>query len=627
MQAHFLKTATLAMLLGISTSLVAHGQTAGTSPVYQTQPGPNSLSIYEKFTTILQHSARIKKVLDFDADVIQIDPVQGHPDQVTVYALKTGITTVTLIDEFDQFMKVEVLVKGDVRHLESYLRRLYPNDAIKVEEIKGAVLLGGWVTRPEHINEIFSIAEQFYPNVLNHMRIGGVQQVMLKAVIMEVNRSKLRQFGMNFGLVGDSNYLLSTPGPITPVTNLAVTGNSANATFSGFSKSSLSFGFMDPNNIFQAFVSALRTEGLLKIHAEPMVTTHNGQPAQLLNGGEAPVLVPAGLGTTAIEFKPFGIILNAVPHILGNGRLRLQIEPQVVERDFANAVVVDGITIPSFTVRRVSTQVEMNFGETLVIGGLVSKRESGTTAKLPFFGELPWIGAAFSNKQYDESETELIILVTPEYVAPMSPEQVPAGGPGKFTATPTDHELIWHGLLEVPRTGSDCDAVFNCSECSKNGYCDQHPHGQWGFGSGRCGGAGCGNGGGCTDCMSGTGQPMLIQPQVIQGSTAEPPVMMQQQSQQYPAGSGNYVSPQEVIRSPQAQQQERPESIFPDKVKQNSSAMSGSTSGRTTTGGASLVGYSQTITPEASTTGASTEEPVGQAKSTGFRGLLKPLMR
>ncbi|MCA9048792.1 MAG: hypothetical protein KDA89_08700, partial [Planctomycetaceae bacterium] len=363
-----LMTAAVGLTLLVAADTPLYAQAAGTSPVYQLQLGDNNeVAIYEKFTTILQHTARIKSVLDFDADVIKVDPVQGHPDQVTVYALTTGVTTVTIIDEFDQFTKVEVLVRGDIRHLESYLKRLYPNDAISVEEIKGAVLLSGWVTRPENINEIVSIAERFYPDVLNHMRIGGVQQVMLKATVMEVNRSRIRELGMNFGLLRNDSYLVSTPGPITPITGLtATTGAGPTVTYSGFNQSTVSFGFINPNQVFQGFVRALRTEGLLKIHATPMVVTHNGQPAELLNGGETPVIVPAGLGTTAIEFKPFGIIMTAVPHILGNGRLRLQVEPSVVERDFANAVTVNGITVPSFTVRKVSTQVEMNFGETLV---------------------------------------------------------------------------------------------------------------------------------------------------------------------------------------------------------------------------------------------------------------------
>lgn len=509
MQAKYLISAT-AWLLCAAWCIVAPAQNAGTSPIYQTTPGPNAISIYEKFTTIVQHNARIKKVLDFDADVIQIDPIQGHANQVTVYALKTGITTITLIDEFDHFTKIEVLVRGDVRHLESYLKKFYPNDAVQVEEIKGAILLSGWVTRPEHINEIVAISEQFYPNVLNHMRVGGVQQVMLKATVMEVNRTKMRQFGMNFGLIGANRYLLSTPGPIAPVAPFATAAIAGNPT-ANFGTSSVSFGFTNPNAIFQGFVDALRTEGLLKIHATPMVVTHNGQPAELLNGGETPVLVPVGLGQTAVEFKPFGIILNAVPHILGNGRLRLQIEPSVVERDVANAVIVQGIAVPAFTVRKVNTQVEMNFGETLVIGGLVNKRENVTTAKLPFFGELPYVGAAFSRKSVNEAETELVILVTPEYVAPMSPEQVPVGGPGKSTTTPVDSELFFKGLLEVPRVGSDCDSVFNCLECQQNGFCSRHPNGRWSVGNQNAGA-------GCTDCVPSSSNKTLISPGVRENS-------------------------------------------------------------------------------------------------------------
>jgi len=511
-----------AMLLVVFATAAADlaAQESGTSPVYRLQAGTNRVNIYEKFTTILEHEARIKSVLDFDAEVIKVDPVHGHPDQITLYALATGVTTITIIDEFGQQTTAEVLVRGDVRHLESYLRRLYPNDAIQVEEIKGAVRLSGWVTKPQNINSIVAIAEQFYPNVMNHMETGGVQQVSLKATIMEVDRSKLRRMGMNFGLIGQDFFLNSTPGPITPVTTL--TSSAATGTqiaFSGFNNTSVSFGLINTNSIFQGFLDALKTEGLLKIHATPMLTTHNGQPAELLNGGEAPVIVPAGLGTTAIEFKPFGVIMNAVPHILGNGRLKLQIDASVVERDFANAVTVSGITVPSFTVRKVNTQVEMNFGETMVIGGLIQKRESASTAKLPFFGELPWIGTAFSKKSYEEAETELMILITPEYASPLSPEQIPPGGPGLFTDTVTDHELFFHNMIEVPKTGPECSGQFNCSQCQVNGFCNQHPTGC----GPACGvGAACGVDAGEFAPPGGfsyppeNGQPMLITPDGMQ---------------------------------------------------------------------------------------------------------------
>ncbi len=401
-----------------------------------------------------------------------------------------------------------MLVRGDVRHLENYLKRLFPNDAIHVEEIKGAVRLSGHVTRPQNINHIVKIAEQFFPTVMNHMESGGVQQVMLKATIMEVNRSKLRRMGMNFGLSAADGFLNSTPGPITPITGLVATaGTPSQVSFSGFNNTSVSFGFVNPSSVFQGFVDALQTEGLLKVHATPILTTYNGQPAELLNGGEAPVIVPAGLGNVAIEFKPFGTIMNAVPHILGNGRLKLQIDASVVERDFANSVTVDGITVPSFTVRKVNTGVEMNFGETLVIGGLVQKRETAATAKLPLFGELPWIGAAFGSKSYTEAETELLILVTPSYGGAMSAEQVPAGGPGLFSDTVTATELYGLGMIEVPKSGPECSAIFNCSECGSNGNCNCRN----GRGSRRAGRYGYGQGSGA-GCTPETGQPMMIMP-------------------------------------------------------------------------------------------------------------------
>src|SRR5690606_7472356 len=106
---------------------------------------------------------------------------------------------------------------------------------------------------------------------------------------------------------------------------------------------------------------------------------------------------------------------------------------EVSERDFSNAVNIQGMVVPGITTRRVNTQVEMRFGETLMIGGLISTRKSGETAKIPFLGELPLVGAAFRRVQYSDSETELLILVTPHMVAPLSPHQVPCNGPGGFT--------------------------------------------------------------------------------------------------------------------------------------------------------------------------------------------------
>jgi pilus assembly protein CpaC len=429
-------------------------QTGGTSPVYNIREGRNEISLFERFSTFVQHSAKIKRVMDFDEEVISIQTVEGNPQQFRIYALKSGVTTVTIVDEFEQAYSVEVLVRGDVRHLESFIRRLYPNDSIAVEEISDtAVRLDGWVSKPENISEIQAIAEQFYPDVLNHMKTGGVQQVLLKCTVLEVQRTKLRRLGMNFSLVRPDSFLTSTPGPITPITALA----GGVPTLSGFQNTSISYGFTRPNSVFQGFVQAMLEEGMLKSHATPMIVTHNGRPANFLSGGETPVPISAGLGVTGVEFREFGIQMNAVPYILGNGRVRLEVETIIRDRDFANSVVINGTTTTAFKTNSANTQVEMNFGEALVIAGLVAQSENSTAQKIPFFGELPYIGTAFSRKAHQEGETELIILITPEFVAPMPAAQLPSSGPGSFTDSPVDRELFFHGLLEVPKFGDPCD--------------------------------------------------------------------------------------------------------------------------------------------------------------------------
>ena len=462
----FLATSLLTVSLLTAMPASGYSQTAeGTSPTYLIQDGRNELTLIERFSSFIQHSAKISRVSDFDVEVLTVQPVDGDPSQIRIYALKPGVTSLSLLDENGKNFSVEVMVRGDVRHLEAVLRREYPNDSIAVEEIsETAVRLHGWVTEPASIAEIQAIAEEHYPTVLNHMKTGGVQQVLLKCTVLEVQRTKLRRLGMNFTMVRPAGFLTSTPGPITPLTALA--GNTP--TVSGFSNTSIAYGFTRQNTAFQGFVDAMRVEGLLKSHITPMIVTHNGRPANFLSGGEMPVPVSAGLGTTGIQFREFGIQMDTVPYILGPGRVRLEVSTTIRDRDYANSVTVNGSTTPAFKTNSANTQVEMNFGEALVIAGLVAQREVSSAQKLPFFGELPHIGAAFSRKSSEESETELIILITPEYVAPAPASQFAHGGPGTFTDTPVDRELFLHGLMEVPKFGDEC--AF-CPNCVGGGVC------------------------------------------------------------------------------------------------------------------------------------------------------------
>lgn len=409
------------------------------------------LEMVEKFSKVLETKRPIVRVNGFDPLVLSVTALA--PNRINVSGLLQGVTSFVVTDEANSNYTVEVFVKGDARTLQTIIDRKFPNCSIEAFKVQEAVALRGWVTNPEHITQITEIAEQFYPKVLNQMKVGGVQQVLLKVKVMEAQRSLIRELGMNFTYLSRSGYVNSAPGALNTLNNV---------TYSplGFTSTSRditgSFGIVGNNSIFNAYITALHDEALLKILAEPEMVATNGRPATMLSGGEFPIIVPQSLGTVSIQWREFGVRLEAVPFVLGGGALRLDLQPEVSERDFANAVTVGGTTVPGLTVRRVNTQVEMKFGQTLMLAGLISKRQSATTYKIPVLGELPYVGAAFSRKHNEDSETEVVITVTPELVAPLEEGQVPPGGPGQFTDSPTDRELMGYGMIEVPKYGERC---------------------------------------------------------------------------------------------------------------------------------------------------------------------------
>jgi pilus assembly protein CpaC len=426
------------------------------------------LNLVEKFAKVVTLDSRIARVDGFDPDVITVSTLPQRPNQIRVLGSKPGVTTMVLVDEHDKLYSVDVFVTGDVRHLQAYIDRLFPRASVEAVPVRDSVVLRGWVEQPEHITELVEVAQQFSPKILNQMKVGAVQQVLLKVKVMEVQRSKIRALGVNWNYVNDNVFLSSTPGGLVPLASAtAVPGGTPALGVSAASLADTSFagGFVNDNSALQVFVDALKEESLLKILAEPTLVATNGHPAQLLSGGEFPILVPQGLQSVTIEYREFGVRLEAVPTILGGGRVRLELQPEVSERDFTNSVSIGGLLVPGLTTRRVNTQVEMRYGETFVLAGLLSQQDRANAEKIPFFGELPWIGTLFSRKRYDQAETEVVIMVTPELVGPIGCEEMPPGGPGRFSDAPTDRELYHSGYLEVPYYGEHCGPMG----CAPNG--------------------------------------------------------------------------------------------------------------------------------------------------------------
>lgn len=426
----------------------------------------STVEVVERLSKVIELKDRIKRVDGFDPNIIDVKALS--PNRIRVQALLQGVTTLVLTDEFGNTYIIEVFVKGDARHLQAIIDNRFPDSSVEAYKVQDSVALTGWVSQPEHITQIVEIAEQFYPRVLNQMNVGGVQQVKLKVKIMEVQRSKMRRMGINFLTNNfDSGFISSTPGQLNRLDGFGLTPGNVTASFTGstLSAASLAFGYVTDAGALSLFLDALKEEELLKILAEPILVTTNGRPAMMLAGGEFPILVPQSLGTVSIEWRPFGVKMETVPIILGDGRVRLEVMPEVSERDFANSVTLSGSTVPALTTRRVNTQVEMRFGQTLMLAGLLSSRQTAQTQKIPLLGELPWAGSFFRRVSYDDVETELVILVTPELVAPLESGQVPAGGPGTYTSIPTDRELFFSGMIEVPKYGEECQGCMGLGTC------------------------------------------------------------------------------------------------------------------------------------------------------------------
>jgi pilus assembly protein CpaC len=418
----------------------------------------SSVEVIERTAKVIEFKEWLTQVDGFDPKVIGVTALDKN--KLRVQGLEQGVTTMIVTDKNKQVHTVEVFVSGDARLLQSVLNRAFPNSAIQATMLRGnAVLLRGWVTDAQQIASITELANLYSPNVVNQIRVGGPQEVQLRVKILEVQRSKLRQFGLNFAVLGRSAAVASVPGPITPITALtAPIGGIPSVSIAPTSGAPPSLGIGVTGNQFgfEGFLQALKTEGLLKIQAEPVLVTRSGEAAQLDNGGEFPIPVPQSLGTVTIEWREFGVILQALPIVISPTRLRQQVYAEVSEKDVANSITMNGTTVPGISRRRVQSTVEMDFGQTLVLGGLITTRIQATIQKTPFLGELPVVGAAFSRKQYDHSEVELIIMITPEYVSSMQADQMPPLGPGRTTTFPTDRELYLHGLMEVPKVGPEC---------------------------------------------------------------------------------------------------------------------------------------------------------------------------
>lgn len=404
----------------------------------------------------------------------QIAEVQlVSPRQVVVVGRAVGSTVVMLTGEGGEQLELQVVVEPqELVAIRKAIAELAGEAQVQVKLVRDTIVLNGMVGDVDTIQRIAEIASIYAgeDKVRNQLSLAGAQQVLLRCTVAEVSKTAARKLGVNGWLAGDnvrdmftinnldainpSNIGLSPTNNIigrglTPVNGLdfgTITESPAIPVIPTPLGPELSIGF--PRVQMQLFIRALRDNSLLRVLAEPNLVAMSGKEASFLAGGEFPVPIPQGLGTTTIEWRQFGVRLKFLPTVIGRQMIRLNVMPEVSERDFSNAVNLQGGTlVPGLTARSANTTIELAGGSTIAIGGLLTENMRGLARSVPGLGDVPVLGTLFRSVEFQNNRSELVILVTPELVSAMHPDQVNRV-PGQLMTEPNDWQLFGLGMIE-----------------------------------------------------------------------------------------------------------------------------------------------------------------------------------
>jgi pilus assembly protein CpaC len=418
--------------------------------------------------------------------------VVGSPDIVDALPMsdralyiqgkKVGTTNISIFDPNMRMVGVlDVEVTPDVGTLQDKVRSSTGSGGIRVGSSNGQIVLSGTARDAVAADRAMQVAKSMVPeggSIVNAMKVAPSQQVLLKVRFMEVARSASRELGVNwFGAnsggnrgfntgVGGLNITRGgTPGqpggrpgvqgapfvdssgnPVPAPGSPAGSGApglpifaAAGTLLSGGAPFGVALANLASNSAsLDVLLTALETKGLIRQLAEPELIALSGDTASFLAGGEYPVPVvqpgsAGGVPVITVQYQPFGVQLSFNPTVLENGIINLRLAPSVSELNFAQAVTISGFNVPSLNKREARTTVELRDGQSFSIAGLLQLDNRRNISQLPWIGSVPVLGALFGSKQFQDVETDLVVIVTPHLVAP--------GVPGQNLASPLDSHV------------------------------------------------------------------------------------------------------------------------------------------------------------------------------------------
>ncbi|NLI82314.1 MAG: type II and III secretion system protein family protein [Deltaproteobacteria bacterium] len=379
------------------------------------------------------------------ADPTLADAELLTPTQVLIVAQeKLGTTSLILWhgDSQADVYEIEVRLQEKVwNEIRDALRRLVPDARVKVERVGDGVVLDGTVESQRDLERVLEIVKGLTPNFTNLLSVRGSQQIQLEVKIAEVSRSGIKEIGLGFLLDKDWKVAVfpagTAAGSLNAVRERGAETSTSNTDTILSSLGSAAILSSPYSSAFQVLahgveddllglISLLKGQGLSRLLASPTLVTMSGQQAQFLVGGEYPYPVTDENGNVNIQFKQFGILLRFTPYLVGDETITLAVEPEVSALDYSVLAISGGTGVPGLTTRRGQTTLQLKDGQTFAMAGLLKEETRSAVSKIPLLGDIPVLGALFTSKEFQNNETELIIVVKPRIVRALNPQEVPS---------------------------------------------------------------------------------------------------------------------------------------------------------------------------------------------------------
>jgi pilus assembly protein CpaC len=430
-------------------------------------------------SALVSVSQPMSEVMVADPDIADVHV--HNSTNLTVVGKSIGRTNLRVFDKEGKVERdMDIVVGYDLPAIRKALKNFLPDENIAVEMINTSIALTGNISNASNADKAMKIVKDFVSSgsaggatgsnaaaggilggaqataaagdaagsgdsdslkVVNMMQVVSGQQVMLRVRVGEINRTALKTLGVDLNYVSQASGTgLVGFGTGSGIASLVAGGADDTVINPGVfllpggqtptNTRGILTGRWQPNgpngNTTAGLLKALENDGLFKVLAEPNLVAVSGEEAEFLAGGEIPIPVVQGTGTTnvTIEYKPFGVAVKFTPYVLSENRIRMAVQPEVSEVSTDNALVVSGFSVPSINTRRARTTVELAPGESFMIAGLIKDQMRATIDQLPGVKELPVLGALFRSTEFQRNETELVIAVTPYVVDPLKNSDV-----------------------------------------------------------------------------------------------------------------------------------------------------------------------------------------------------------